>query len=113
MQREKFVQDITQRFNRRLEVNAKKSKDYATEDVLSNFKRVGAVVEIMRIYQLPGPLAYCFTLIILKLDRWINLLISKQPPQNESIDDTVLDLQNYIDLTDAVSKDQLVADVRD
>lgn len=106
MIREDFTKLMLQRFEKRKEINYKKSKDYATDDVLSNFKRVGKVIEIMRIKELSAPLTYCFTLIILKLDRWINLLISKQPPQNEPIEDTILDLQNYIDLTDGVSKDE-------
>lgn len=105
MNAQTYLERVEARFNSRIEVSKKKSQDYATADVLSNFKRVGSVVEIMRINELPGPLCFCFTMVILKLDRWINLLLSKKAPNNESIDDTIIDLCNYVDLTEAVSQE--------
>lgn len=106
MKLEDFLDGVNKRHASRVEVYKKKSNDYATEDVLSNFKRVGGVIEAMRINKLPPRLCYCFTCMILKMDRWINLLISSKVPVNESVDDTVTDLHNYIDLTDAVSKEK-------
>lgn len=99
-----LLSEITERHNKRIDIIAKKSQDYATEDALSNFKRVGQIIEIMRIKQLPGPLCYIFTLIILKIDRWINLILKDNTPQNEPIDDTVSDLHNYADLAESLRK---------
>lgn len=101
MLRKDYLARVDARFEKRMELSAKKSADYATADVLSNFDRVGSVIDILRVRQLPGPLCYCFTMVIQKLDRWINLLLEGREPSCESIEDTILDLQNYIDLTEA------------
>ena len=85
-----------------MKITASKRSDYANTDVLSNFKRVGEALKVLRIRELPAPLAYSFTMIILKLDRWINLIIQNTCPKNESVEDTVMDLQNYIDLSEAL-----------
>lgn len=106
MQLDKFLETVEVRHQSRINLYKKKSHDYATEDVLSGFKRAGLVIDTLRIKELPGPLCYSFTLIILKLDRWINLLLTGNKPENESIDDTVTDCHNYLDLADAVSKDE-------
>jgi len=106
MNLETFLEGVNKRHSERVEVYRKKSSDYATEDVLSNFKRVGGVIDAMRINKLPPRLCYCFTCMILKMDRWVNLLLSAKTPVNESVDDTVKDFHNYIDLTDAVSKEK-------
>lgn len=93
---------IETRYNKRISLFYNKSLDYSNlEDCLSNFRRIGKVIEVMRIRELPAPLSYCFTMIILKLDRWINLLLKNSTPENESVEDTICDLQNYVDLTEA------------
>lgn len=105
MLRKEYVDRVNLRFKKRMLLSSKKSADYATENVLSNFDRVGAVVEILRIKSLPGPLCYCFIMLIQKMDRWINLLLSGNSPNCEGIEDTVIDLSNYLDLTEATSFD--------
>jgi hypothetical protein len=84
-------------------ISAKKSKDYANNDVLSNFKRVGAVIDIYKkeFESLPGSLHYNLFLLWLKIDRLINLVSSGKSPENESITDTIIDMVNYTLLLNA------------
>ena len=65
-----------------------KGDDYANEDRLSNFKLAGAI---------SGGNAYtnCLNMISTKVARLGNLLNKDGDPNNESIDDSVLDLANY------------------
>ncbi len=105
MNAKEYMDRVEKRYLQRIELCQKKSCDYANEDVLSNFKRVGAIEEILRIKELPAPLTYGFHFIILKLDRWINLLLKDTEPKNETLDDTIQDLENYIDLTEATYSD--------
>ncbi len=97
-----YLKRVGDRNSKRIALSERKSQDYATLDVLSNFRRVGEALKVLRIRELPAPLAYSFTMIILKLDRWINLIIQDTCPKNESVEDTVMDLQNYIDLSEAL-----------
>ncbi len=69
-----------------------KSKDYATADVLSNFKRMAATVgSLQRVHIAPWEEA--MHLLLLKLDRLKNL--EGRAPENESVRDTCLDIINY------------------
>ena len=101
-----FIKMFHQKQLKRLNIYKKKAHDYATEDILSNFKRIGAILKVWNLKKLSPDIIVCFLLIILKIDRWLNLLINNKRPKNESIEDTVLDLHNYIDLTDALIKEQ-------
>jgi len=66
----------------------KKGDDYANEDRLSNFKLAGNIAG--------GDAAInCLNLIATKVARLGNLLSSGKVAQNESIDDSVIDLANY------------------
>ena len=92
-----FVQAIDEK---RLALMLSKSQDYATGDSLSNFKRVNQLCRILDIDPRRSPADCARFLMILKVDRWCNLINNKKEsePENESIQDTVLDLHNYIDL---------------
>jgi len=73
------------------EMNAtlfKKGSDYSNEDRLSNFKLAGSIAGV-------GAPLNCLNLIATKVARLGVLLNSKNPPSNESISDSVLDLANY------------------
>lgn len=73
----------------------KKSADYADQDVLSNFKRIAKVCEIMGVdVTTPSGITFFFT--IHKLDRLANLRRKGTPPQNESVQDTYNDAHNYL-----------------
>jgi len=66
----------------------KKGNDYASSDRLSNFKFAGSITGI-------SPEVQCLSLIATKVARLGILLNSNKEPNNESIQDSVLDLCNY------------------
>lgn len=92
-------------FHKRMELMKRKSEDYGTGDALSNFKRVGAAMEALRTKELPCELTFSFNMILLKLDRWINLILKETAPENEPVSDTIMDLFNYIELSATLSKE--------
>ena len=65
-----------------------KGEDYANTDRLSNFKLAGNICGI-------SPELNCLSLIATKVARLGVLLNSNKSPNNESIEDSVLDLSNY------------------
>jgi len=66
-----------------------KASDYSTNiDVLSNFKLAGNICGI-------SPELNCLSLIATKVARLGVLLNSNNKPNNESIQDSILDLSNY------------------
>lgn len=70
----------------------KKGYDYAGEDVLSNFRLAGMIVN----QSVRNPDAVnCLNLIGTKVARLGQLLSSNKSAQNESIQDSVIDLCNY------------------
>lgn len=99
----------TELHNKRISLNRSKSHDYANDvDILSNFKRIGQCIELLGISKMDGTMLYCFVMMLMKLDRWGNLIRKSDKPMNESIEDTVMDLHNYIDLTYANLKSRLI-----
>jgi len=90
---------------RRTKLMAKKSHDYADEDVLANFKRLAEISRIWGV-DVTTPSGCAEYLAILKLDRYFNLKAQGKNPANESVDDTFLDLANYIDLLHAILHEQ-------
>lgn len=71
------------------DIMLRKGNDYANEDRLSNFKLAGAIVGT-------GAEINCLNLIATKVAR-LGVLLNQQnkKPNNESIDDTLVDLANY------------------
>lgn len=70
----------------------KKGYDYAGEDVLSNFRLAGMIVN----QGVRNPDAVnCLNLIGTKIARLGQLLSSNKSAQNESIQDSIIDLCNY------------------
>jgi hypothetical protein len=71
------------------DIMLKKGNDYATADRLSNFKRVAEICNLT-------PEQVVLVLIATKVVRLSNLLQpSAGAPNNESIEDNLLDLDNY------------------
>ena len=64
-----------------------KGGDYANADVLSNFKLAGNICQI-------SPEKQCLSLIATKVAR-LGVLIDGSDPNNEAIEDSVIDLMNY------------------
>ena len=76
-----------------------KGKDYASEDVLSNFKESAE-----RIGQ--KPYEQCLSMISQKVSRLSNLFKQDRKPNNESVQDSILDLIGYSFLLDAIIEEQ-------
>ena len=69
-------------------IQLSKGGDYANTDRLSNFKLAGEITGV-------GAELNCLNMIATKVARLGVLLNSKEQPNNESIDDTMLDLISY------------------
>ena len=77
----------------------KKGNDYANEDRLSNFKLAGAICGLTAQVN-------CLSLISTKVARLGVLLNSDKSPNNESIQDSVLDLATYSILLSMILNDK-------
>ena len=76
-----------------------KAADYANADVLSNFKKVAAIMDIT-------PEQYCTQMMATKIVRLANLITSNKLPKNESITDSIHDLRNYTFLLGCLIKEK-------
>lgn len=99
---EEYLKLIEESWKRRKAIHTKKTHDYATGDVLSNFKRVAQMVEILGVDP-TTPHGMACVYIILKMDRFCNLAFRKsgEEPSNEAVGDTLDDWKNYLDLLEA------------
>lgn len=70
----------------------KKGYDYAGEDVLSNFRLAGMIVNQSSTHP---DAVNCLNLIGTKVARLGQLLSSNKSAQNESVQDSIVDLCNY------------------
>lgn len=84
-----------------------KSDDYANEEVLSNFRRMTRFCQLLNISPARSPADCARFLMMLKIDRWCNLVAKGTNPKNESVLDTVIDLHNYCDLAYACELDEV------
>lgn len=76
-----------------------KGDDYANENRLSNFISAGTAVG-------NSAEVNCLNLIGTKIARLSNLINSNKVPNNESIQDSILDLANYAFLLNCLIKEQ-------
>jgi hypothetical protein len=83
----------------RQQILERKSNDYSDEDALSNFKTVAAITGV-------DPEIVALVLIGVKVARLGVLLSSGKEPANEPVKDTVVDLENYAFLLNAVLYDK-------
>ncbi len=88
MTQKQQIQEFEIFTNKALNIMKKKGADYATEDVLSNFKLAGSICGI-------SPELNCLSLIATKVARLGVLLTSNKTPENEAVIDSVDDLQVY------------------
>ena len=77
----------------------KKGNDYANTDRLSNFKLAGAIAG-------GSAETNCLNMIATKVARLGVLLNSSGHPNNESIEDSILDLANYAVLLGMILEDR-------
>ena len=74
---------------KQLDIMTKKAQDYAgDEDVLNNFKVAGNICGIT-------PQKQCLSAIATKVAR-LGVLLDSKEANYESVDDTVIDLANYV-----------------
>lgn len=105
MTREELEKMMDRSYKNRKKLMIGKGNDYSDDkDTLSNFKRVGLIVDVL--FSLPrnalsGKYKFAVTMIVLKLDRIINL-INNETVSCESLIDSFDDLKNYIDLFEAL-----------
>jgi hypothetical protein len=87
------VSEFSVTLEKMLEIHRSKSKDYASPDnPYSNFD----VSEYgLRLFKNPRDQAFIWP-IFTKLARLSTLLNSNNPPNNESIEDTMIDIANYV-----------------
>lgn len=88
MIRQEQIQEFDTFVVKAKDIMKRKGEDYANEDVLSNFKLAGSIVGL-------SPEMNCLSLIAVKVARLGVLLNSGKQPNNESIIDSVDDLQIY------------------
>lgn len=98
MTREIQIEQIQAIDKKMLDIMNSKGSDYATEDVLSNFKRISQCAKILGI-NISTPDGYAMFMVLLKIDRITNLVGSGKTPSNESVGDSYLDGINYLKLS--------------
>lgn len=87
---------------KRLSILESKGEDYASKTgVTENFYRVSKVAKLLNI-NVGDPAQYALFMCIMKLDRISNLLNNMSKINNESIEDSLDDLQNYVFLSRAI-----------
>lgn len=84
-EQEKHFEEIT---NKMKQILLNKGNDYANNDRLSNFKFAGTICGLSAEIN-------CLSLIATKVARLGVLFNSDKSPDNESINDSVIDLANY------------------
>ena len=96
-----LIQDLDSKL---IQVLRSKGEDYAGEDILSNFKQVSEAAKVLNI-NIGDPTNYALFMCILKIARLTNLINSNKVPNNESIDDSFVDLIGYSKLAYCNYKD--------
>lgn len=79
-----------------------KAADYASEeDVLKNFRTVGAALRLFNV-DVTKDIGYAFVMLFVKVQRLCNLIFSNKKPKNETIEDSFRDLFGYLLLIYAI-----------
>ena len=94
---EYIFNEITEKMR---DIMLSKGNDYANEDRLSNFKLAGSICGLT-------PEQNCLSLIATKVARLGVLLKEKSEPNNESIEDSLVDMANYTLLLIMIMKDEV------
>ena len=81
-----------------IRISNQRGEQYAGQvDAIGNIRRVGKVLDALDTGRLKGSQQYAVTLIVSKLDRIVDQL-SREKATIEVVNDSVVDLHNYIDL---------------
>jgi hypothetical protein len=106
MRSQTFNKFLSEKLSDIEETLGKKGHDYATEDMLSNFKRLSKLSKILGI-NTTTPLGYALFMVLMKLDRICNIFYRKRSCKNESLSDSFRDLIGYALLAWAIYEEQL------
>jgi hypothetical protein len=93
------VQEFNEFAEKQADIMLKKGNDYANEDRLSNFKLVAQITGLT-------PEQVIMVFIATKTVRLGNLIASGKAPNNESIEDNLLDSSNYNQLLNMIRNDK-------
>lgn len=107
MEKSKQIELYHQIDEKILKVANSKAHDYATKDVLNNFKTVSAAAKELGL-NVTDPTNYALFMVLLKIARISNLINTGKRPNNESIDDSFLDGINYLKLAYCNYKDRKI-----
>jgi len=92
MRVKKFLRILKDIQKQEIDIIINKSHDYANkENIFSNFEIVSKIVGC-------NPEIVFLTMIGIKIARLSELLTNKKVPKNEAIEDTILDMRNYLGL---------------
>ena len=92
-----------------LELNEKKSNDYASDDeTLKNFKQMSSVLNAYGIKPPFTASKWALIMCLMKIQRLFNLIQSHKIQCNETLDDTLKDLMLYAALGRACLMDEEV-----
>lgn len=106
MTRDEQIEYLDQQFGKIHATLAKKGNDYANADRLSNFKYSGDITGVSAVKA-------TLLMVAIKVARLGNLLDSPMAPNNESIEDSIQDLQGYSLLLGMVVEDMKKPQVGD
>ena len=105
MNEEKLREDVMKILWKAEHLLYRKGHDYGDEDRLRNFKHVSKMWSILTGKEMTPTEAALF-LLLLKIDRYMNLYKKGEEALNESVEDTVVDGINYWLLMEANRKDE-------
>lgn len=108
MHRKNYNELIASLTLKRSELCGSKGADYADTDILSNFKRVSEVAGLLKISPGENSFDYAMFMALMKIDRIMNLTSQNKQPNNESLEDSFMDLLNYIELGYALLEERKV-----
>lgn len=103
---DKQMSELQRLHENQLTILRKKRSDYSNDtDILKNFKEVSEICRLLNIDSRTQYGTHLFY-IVLKLQRLCNLLSTGKEVMNESIEDNLLDMINYIFLLQCGIKDK-------
>lgn len=88
----------------------KKGSDYAGTDVLLNFKQMHSMMSLLKVDMNKIEGIHMFY-ILLKIQRLCNLIFNDKIPNNESLNDNLSDLENYIKLMRCTIEEQRIEEL--
>ena len=97
MNKEKQLEIISKLDINLIKLLESKGNDYATNDVLSNFKQVSSAAKALDI-NITDPTNYALFMVVLKIARITNLINNNKTPSNEAVEDSFADGINYFKL---------------